>query len=67
MIIQTFNYYEKRSALPLFNTVSIKYAMLSAAQLTDSETLHHIYSTIINYRRNNLILRCTRRISSAYV
>ena len=65
MIIQTFNYYEKRSALPLFNTVSIKYAMLSAAQLKDSETLHH--STIINYRRNNLILRCTRRISSAYV
>ena len=59
MILQTYNYYERSKALALFNTVSVKYAMLSAAQLKDAEKVHTIYNSIMQYRTNNLILRCT--------
>ncbi|OAO15852.1 hypothetical protein AV274_2434 [Blastocystis sp. ATCC 50177/Nand II] len=59
MILQTYNYYERSKALALFNTVSVKYAMLSAAQLKDSEKVHTIYNSIMQYRTNNLILRST--------
>ena len=62
MIVQTYNYYERSNALALFNTVSVKYAMLSAAQLKDPEKVHTIYNSIMQYRKNNIILRCKLHI-----
>ena len=60
--MQTYNYYERSNALALFNTVSVKYAMLSAAQLKDPEKVHTIYNSIMQYRKNNIILRCKLHI-----